>query len=276
MGSGRRAGWRGGTGCRRARPTVPGLDGGRCVTPWAGARCLVPKLDLYVAGAAPSSKSYTARNTGIPSGWRGGHDWALVPLCALATRVTVRAPAPTRCDDPVLGLIRLVTLVAAERGVLVESPASRVDHHLVVTIRRASALPIAGPPASASGSRRGEALPGPAGHAVEGSELGSKCCCCEVLAVVPYARHQPTQTIRSASEVDQGSPKRFGGELVLRRWRVGSSEQVNRGAATVAENQVGALVADDGQLLMLGGAGRIEHNVRSVGCDARARDSAGG
>ena len=139
-------------------------------------------------------------------------------------------------------------------------PASCVDHTVTVTNRRLPDSPISGPPTSASGSQRGQALAGAAAQAVEGSELGSKCCCRDVRSVVSGDRHQPPQTIGSASEVDQCSPKRFRGQFVLRRWRVGPSEHVFRGTTAVPQNQVGTLVADDGQLLMPGGAGRIEQN----------------
>ena len=90
------------------------------------------------------------------------------------------------------------------------------------------------------------------------------------------ARNACRPALRLLGEVDQGGPKSFGGEFVSRRRWVCVREDVVDGSRAVIEEQVGALVADDRQLLAIGGTGRIEHHVGPVGRDAGTGDSAGG
>ena len=75
-------------------------------------------------------------------------------------------------------------------------------------------------------------------------------------------------------KVDQRSSERFGSDFVLGRRCLGLREHVVRRATAVAEEQVGTLVADYGQLKEFRGTRRIEQDVGSVGRDSGTRDSA--
>ena len=110
-----------------------------------------------------------------------------------------------------------------------------------------------------------------------GSEAGAKARPKDLLwdpsAEQVGALHERPQPLRPPGEVYEGGPEGFGGEFVVGRRRVGCSEHIAHGSTAVIEQQVGTLVADDGQLQAVGSVGWKEHDMAPVGRDAGARNA---